>query len=77
LVLPQDRWYVRWLIRLDNARWWLKRSAYRAYVHANTRIDEQLVAAGLSVRAESGTRFWRVVLYERASEVSPSGRHVA
>ena len=65
LVLPRDRWYVRWATRLDNVRWWLKRSAFRAYAHANTGIDEQARAAGLVVRTEAFTRFWRVVLYAR------------
>jgi magnesium-protoporphyrin O-methyltransferase len=65
LVLPRDRWYVRWLIRLDNVRYRLKRSAYRAYAHANERVDEHTRAAGLRQRSEAFTRFWRVVLYER------------
>jgi len=72
LVLPRDRWYIRWLIKLDNVRWWLKRSAYRAYAHGNTRIDELLAMAGLSIRSEAATRYWRVVLYERrVSGVTP------
>lgn len=65
LVLPRDRWYVRWLIRLENVRWRLKRSAYRAYAHPNARIDAQVRAAGLQPRSEAFTAFWRVVLYER------------
>jgi SAM-dependent methyltransferase len=65
VVLPRDRWYVPWLIRLDNVRWWLKRSGYRAYAHANSRIDEHLRMAGLRRRSEAFTSFWRVVLYER------------
>lgn len=65
LVLPRDRWYVPWIIRLDNVRHWLKRSAYRAYAHANSRVDEHLRAAGLRQRSEAFTPFWRVVLYER------------
>ena len=71
LVLPRDRWYVAWLIRFDNVRWWLKRSGYRAYAHANARVDERARAAGLRPRSEAFTRFWRVVLYERIeSDVS-------
>jgi len=65
LVLPRDRWYVRWLIKLDNVRWWLRRSAYRAHAHSNVRIDELLAVAGLRIRSEAATRYWRVVLYER------------
>lgn len=66
LVLPRDRWYVRWLIRLDNLRWRLKRSGYRAYAHANAGIDERVRAAGFKPRSEAFTHWWRVVLYERA-----------
>jgi magnesium-protoporphyrin O-methyltransferase len=65
LVLPRDRWYIPWLLRLENVRWWLRRSAYRAYAHANTRIDARVRAAGLRQRSEKFTPLWRVVLYER------------
>jgi len=65
LVLPRDRWYVRWLIRLDNVRYRFQRRAYRAYAHANVRVDEHARAAGLRPRSEAFTRYWRVVLYER------------
>lgn len=65
LVLPRNRWYVRLAARLDNVGWWLKRSAYRAQNHANSRIDELAMAQGLRLRSEEFTRFWRVVLYAR------------
>jgi len=65
LVLPRDRWYVRWGIKLDNLRWWLRRREYRAYAHANARIDEHVRASGLVTRSEAFTRVWRVVLYAR------------
>ena len=65
LVLPRDRWYVRWAIRLDNVRWRLKRRTYRAHAHANARIDEMTLASGLRPCAEAFTLIWRVVLYAR------------
>ena len=65
LVLPRDRWYIQWLVRLENVRWWLRRSAYRAYAHANARVDARVRAAGLRQRSEAFTPLWRVVLYER------------
>lgn len=65
LVLPRDRWYVRWGVKLDNLRWWLRRREYRAYAHANARIDEHVRASGLVTRSEAFTRVWRVVLYAR------------
>lgn len=71
LVLPRDRWYVRWAIKLDNVRWWLKRSAYRAYAHANDRIDAQLQASGLVLRSEAFTTYWRVVLFVREESEAP------
>jgi magnesium-protoporphyrin O-methyltransferase len=65
LVLPRDRWYVRWAIRLDNLRYRLKRRAYRAHAHANARIDAMTLASGLRPSAEAFTFVWRVVLYAR------------
>lgn len=65
LVLPRDRWFVRWAIRLENIRWWLRRRAYRAHAHANARIDALATASGLRVRSERSTLLWRVVLYAR------------
>jgi SAM-dependent methyltransferase len=70
LVLPRDRWYVRWLIRLENVRWWLRRSAYRGYAHAHAQVDARVRAAGLSQRSEALTPLWRVVLYERDGELA-------
>ena len=65
LVLPRDRWYVRWALALANIRSWLKRRTYRAHAHANTAIDDQVLALGLRPRSEAFTLFWRVVLYAR------------
>jgi SAM-dependent methyltransferase len=65
LVLPRDRWYVRWALGLANVRSRLKRSPYRAHAHANTRIDDQVLTLGLRSRSEAFTFFWRVVLYTR------------
>ena len=65
LVLPRDRWYVRWAVGLDNLRYRIKRRAYRANAHANARIDEMTLASGLRPCAEAFTLVWRVVLYSR------------
>ena len=65
LVLPRDRWYVRWLTRLSNVVWWSLRSAYRSHVHANASIDELALTEGLRPRSEAFTAWWRVILYAR------------
>jgi magnesium-protoporphyrin O-methyltransferase len=65
LVLPRDSWFTRAAVRILNLGPWLRRSAYRAYVHSNARIDRLVTTAGLRPIAETGTLFWRVVVYER------------
>lgn len=66
LVLPRERWYVRWAIRAGNVRWWLTRSQYRGHAHPNSRIDELVGRQGLTPVAEAFTASWRVVLYARS-----------
>ncbi|MBA2255398.1 MAG: methyltransferase domain-containing protein [Chloroflexi bacterium] len=65
LVLPRDRWLVRTAIRFMNVGFRLRRRAYRAYAHSNAHIDRLAASNGLQPRSESGTFFWRVVVYER------------
>ncbi|MFL5710050.1 MAG: class I SAM-dependent methyltransferase [Chloroflexota bacterium] len=65
LVLPRDRFLVRAAIRAYNLTLWLRRKAYRAYVHSNTAIDKLVAGNGLRRRSESRTFVWRVVVYER------------
>ena len=70
LVLPRDRWVTRAVLRLLNVTMWIRRKAYRAYVHPNARVDALAAASGLEPRAETGTFIWRVVVYDRADALS-------
>jgi phospholipid N-methyltransferase len=63
LVLPRDGWHIRLALRLNNLRFWLRRSPYRSYGHSNIRIDELAGERGFRAIAEWRTWFWRVVLY--------------
>jgi len=65
LVLPRDRAITRWGLRLQNAWLRIRGLAYRAYVHPNDHVDALVEAAGLRLRSETHTFFWRVVLYDR------------
>jgi SAM-dependent methyltransferase len=65
LVLPRDAWWIRLAIRLNNALFRLRRSAYRSFAHPNELVDQLAAHQGLQPVAETGTRFWRVVLYAR------------
>jgi magnesium-protoporphyrin O-methyltransferase len=66
LVLPRDRWYVRWVVRLINIRYRLTGHPYRSHAHANALIDTLAASAGLQARAQAFTAVWRVVVYARA-----------
>ena len=70
LVLPRDRLLVRLGLRLENLLQRLRGRAYRAYAHPNAMIDELAASAGLEIRSEKGTFFWRVVVYERREELA-------
>jgi SAM-dependent methyltransferase len=67
LVLPRDRWIVRFGVRVVNLWFRLRRFAYRSYAHSNARVDAIAANEGLRPRAEDRTLFWRVVLYERST----------
>ena len=66
IVLPKDRLLIRVGLRIMNVVFRLRRSAYRAYAHPNRLVDELAAEQGLHPAAETGTFFWRVVLYARA-----------
>ena len=72
LVLPRDRLLVRVAIWLENRWMRLRRRRYRAYAHPNAAVDAIVAAAGLRPRAEDGTFFWRVVVYDRVTSGSPA-----
>jgi hypothetical protein len=64
LVLPRDRWLIRVGARALNWFFRLRRSGYRSYAHPNALIDRLAAEAGLRPVEETGTFFWRVVVYE-------------
>ena len=66
LVLPRDRWFLRFGSRLLNAWFRLRGFTYRSFAHSNARVDALVAEAGLRQRGERQTFVWRVVLYERA-----------
>jgi predicted TPR repeat methyltransferase len=67
LVLPRDGWPIRLALRLNNLRFWVRRSPYRSYGHSNARIDELAGERGFHPITERRTWFWRVVLYAQDS----------
>lgn len=72
LILPRDRWYVRWFVRLENVYKRMRRDTFRAHAHSNVAIDAQLARMGLVQRAEAFTPWWRVVLFSREEAADPT-----
>jgi magnesium-protoporphyrin O-methyltransferase len=66
---PQDRWYVRSLIALENLWLRLTGKEFRAFVHAPERMAAVLEGAGLARATRRETLIWTLDLYRR-------GRHV-
>jgi magnesium-protoporphyrin O-methyltransferase len=67
LVLPRSRWLVRAAISVEGLWFRVTRRAYRPYAHDTAWIDQLVEAQGLEPIAESGTFFWRVVVYRRTT----------
>lgn len=68
LVLPRDRWLNRLRHRLENLWFRIRGQTYRAYGHPHARIDALVAANGLRPQSETGTFFWRVVVYAPGRE---------
>ena len=71
---PNDRWYIRVGMRVENVGRALRRSAFRSYVHPVPRIDASLAAGGLKRVRTLKTFVWQIALYERAP--FPDGHRV-
>ncbi len=65
LSYPRDRWYVRLVFAAENVLRWLRRDAFRTFVHPEESIQATLRAAGLSPIRSETTLVWRVELYAR------------
>jgi len=62
---PQDRWYVRTLIALENLWLRLTGKEFRAFVHAPERMAAVLESAGLVRATRRETFVWTLDLYHR------------
>lgn len=65
LVLPRDRWFIRFGLRLLNAWYRLRGRTYRGFAHRNDTVDAIVAEAGLHPIADASTAVWRIVLYGR------------
>lgn len=70
LSYPQDRWYVRLIIRFDNARRRLAGKAFRTFVHPVSEMHHLLMKAGFTRVDGHDGLVWAVAIYARSFEVN-------
>jgi 2-polyprenyl-3-methyl-5-hydroxy-6-metoxy-1,4-benzoquinol methylase len=66
---PQNRWYVRTLIVLENFWLLITGKEFRAFVHKPERMGAVLEAAGLVRATRRETLIWTLDLYRRGRDV--------
>ena len=65
LVYPRDRWFVRLVLRLGNAFFRMRRSAFRTFIHPEAKVDGLLRSLGFDLSFRADTPMWRVATYRR------------
>jgi magnesium-protoporphyrin O-methyltransferase len=72
LSYPQDRWYVRLMVRLQNGSRRVRGNAFRSFVHPVLHMDQLLKKAGFTrVEGHDGL-VWSVAIYARRVSVHQS-----
>jgi len=72
LSYPRDRWYIRWVIALENLWRRITRDAFRSFVHSPARLAAVLERSDLRRIARRGNASWVVELYERRDPPPPA-----
>jgi len=72
LSYPRDRWYVRWVVALENLWRRTTRSAFRSFVHRPARLAAVIERSALRRVARRGNATWVVDLYRRSDAAPPA-----
>jgi predicted TPR repeat methyltransferase len=65
IVVPRDRWWVRWGAGVINAVLRILRQPFRTFIHALAAIDATAARQGLTLRQHDDGLVWTVRLYQR------------
>jgi len=65
LVYPRNTWWIKLALAVGNFTFWLRRSAYRGFVHPTRAVESLLENFGLKRRFFRRTLIWQVVVYSR------------
>jgi len=71
LSYPRDRWYVRWVVALENLWWRITRNPFRSFVHPPARLAAVIERSTLRRVARRGSAIWVVDLYRRSDAAPP------
>ena len=64
LSYPQDRWYVRTIMRFENMRR-ARKSGFRTFVHPPTRIGQIIHQGGFELIVRRRSLFWTIDVFVR------------
>lgn len=64
---PQNRWYIRFWMALENLRRWLFGNPFRTFVHAPAAMEARVAQSGFLLNHRSRTFVWSIDVYERAT----------
>jgi magnesium-protoporphyrin O-methyltransferase len=62
---PQDRWYVRLVIAIENLRRRMGGDPFRAFTHSPAAMERLITSAGFRRLARSRTLAWCIDVYQR------------
>jgi magnesium-protoporphyrin O-methyltransferase len=69
---PRERWFVSWVVRLENGLLRLRSNPFRTFVHPEAEMERILRDAGFERVARSRTVAWSADVYSRPAGVGPS-----
>lgn len=64
---PRDRWFVRWVLSVENAVRGLRANAFRTFVHPVADMQRLIADAGFRLVDQSSTAVWAADIYTRDS----------
>jgi magnesium-protoporphyrin O-methyltransferase len=67
LIYPRDTWWMRLGARIINGIQWLRRDAFRFFVHPTVAVDGAVRGQGLARQYHTLAGPWQVALYERTA----------
>jgi 2-polyprenyl-3-methyl-5-hydroxy-6-metoxy-1,4-benzoquinol methylase len=71
LSYPRDRWYVRWVLGLENLWRRITRNSFRSFVHPPARIAAVIERSALRRVARRSNAIWVMDLYRRSDSAPP------